>query len=109
MPAPTEPPFHDAAASIAVYRPGDLVWVLRGDRRPGVVLSASSTAAMVRYSPHGRAVGVDTVLAGDLSRRTEIDPVIDPALRAAAQPASAALPATRQRAGRTSAGRPEPR
>jgi hypothetical protein len=42
------------------------------------VLSASSQAVMVRYTPNaGRGTGVDTAVAADLASRDDFDPAID--------------------------------
>jgi len=61
------------------YRPHDRVWVHRaGAWRPGVVLTGSTQAVMVRYRPRDSAgTGVETVLATDLMARDEPDPVLD--------------------------------
>jgi hypothetical protein len=59
----------------AECRPGLRVWVLRaGAWRPGIVLSCSPKAVMVRYRPtDGPGTGVDTVTFGSLSARDEHD------------------------------------
>ena len=81
MPAPSTRPDGRGNARTAAadsYRAGQTVWVFRGSWRPGVVLSASSRAVMVRYSPAaGRGTGVDTVFAADLASRDDVDPAID--------------------------------
>jgi hypothetical protein len=85
MSAPMQLPSDRPTAKIAApetYRPGALVWVHRSRWCPGVVLDASDRAVMVRYNPHGRAVGVDTVLADQLAHRDESE-LIDEALRGA--------------------------
>ena len=81
MPAPSMPPEHrdpDGIAPAAAYRPSETVWIWRRSQwRPGIVLDGSTLAVMVRYNPHGRAVGVDTALAADLAHRHEPAPVLD--------------------------------
>lgn len=81
MPAPSNSPDKRGNAQAVTadsYRAGQAVWVFRGSWRPGVVLSASSRAVMVRYIPAaGRGTGVDTAFAADLASRDDVDPAID--------------------------------
>jgi hypothetical protein len=81
MPAPsTSPDKRGSAQTVTAdsYHAGQAVWVYRGSWRPGVVLSASSQAVMVRYTPAaGRGTGVDTAVAADLASRDDFDPAID--------------------------------
>ncbi|MDT5028080.1 MAG: hypothetical protein QOE61_4506 [Micromonosporaceae bacterium] len=54
MPAPSTSPDERGRAQTApadAYHAGQAVWVYRGSWRPGGVLSASSRAVMVRYTP----------------------------------------------------------
>ncbi|HEY7223470.1 MAG TPA: hypothetical protein VH561_07665 [Micromonosporaceae bacterium] len=61
------------------FAPGRLVWVYcSGSWRPGVILSASAQAAIVRYRPtESRGTAVDTVMAHNIALRDDADPYLD--------------------------------
>jgi hypothetical protein len=82
MSAPTVDPAHRALGDITnpdQYPRGAKVWVFRsGSWRPGIVLSSSPKAVIVRYRPtDSRGTGVDTVMADNLARRDDVDPYVD--------------------------------
>jgi hypothetical protein len=82
MSAPTVDPARRALADITnpdQYPRGAKVWVFRsGSWRPGVVLSSSAKAVIVRYRPtDSRGTGVDTVMADNLAPRDDVDPYVD--------------------------------
>jgi hypothetical protein len=82
MSAPTVDPAHRSHGDVTgsdQYARGAKVWVFRsGSWRPGVVLSSSPKAVIVRYRPtDSRGTGVDTVMADNLAQREEIDPYVD--------------------------------
>ena len=58
---------------------GTRIWVDRGPaRRPGVVLTSSRRAAMIRYRPtEGSGTAVDTVATALLALRDEPDSYVD--------------------------------
>ena len=72
-----EPPA--PVAKLTEYPPTAPVWVYRsGSWRPGVIVQASSLAAMVRYRPNqGVGTAVDTVTAGCRTHREDPDKYLD--------------------------------
>lgn len=82
VPAPTtDPAGRDPAtiASAAEYSPSSPIWIYRNGRWcPGLVLTSSERAALVRYWPTpGGATGVDTAIPRDLASRTDLNPGTD--------------------------------
>ena len=82
MSAPTVNPANRGDAetpSADQYVRGEWVWVFRsGAWHPGIVLSSSVQAAVVRYRPsESSATAVDTVMAHNLVHRDDPDPDVD--------------------------------
>ncbi len=85
MAAPTwEPPLSVRSGSSGGvdYQSGQPVWIYRtGSWHPGVVLSSSPKAVLVRYRPSdGPGTAVDTVTSESLEARPDRDPVFDAAI-----------------------------
>jgi hypothetical protein len=61
------------------YATGQWVWVFRSEAwHPGIVISSSAQAAVVRYRPTPSCwTAVDTVMAHNLVHREDADPDVD--------------------------------